>query len=234
MAFVHHQIVVASSDGTDKIAVSDRWRQTQSSNVWKFLNTPTWADGGVFGLHHNMGKLMAMVPIPQIKQTPNGQGDLLLMGDGDAYFTGGIAAFLVTQVCYIVAFTRIPGPGLVRAWRIALVPYAVIWIVLNLLVSPGVGDMRIPVLLYSVVLISMAVAALDLVIRVPQRLGWRIAAGALLFVASDAVIALTAFGPLSSSPALTGLIMATYVAAQALIVTGMAGSVLALRSAATR
>ena len=140
----------------------------------------------------------------------------------------------MTQVCYIVAFTRIPGPGLVRAWRIALVPYAVIWIVLNLLVSPGVGDMRIPVLLYSVVLISMAVAALDLVIRVPQRLGWRIAAGALLFVASDAVIALTAFGPLSSSPALTGLIMATYVAAQALIVTGMAGSVLALRSAATR
>lgn len=161
-------------------------------------------------------------------------GDLLLMGDGDAFFTGGIAAFLVTQVCYIVAFTRIPGPGLVRAWRIALVPYAVIWIVLNLLVSPGVGDMRIPVLLYSVVLISMAVAALDLVIRVPQRLGWRIAAGALLFVASDALIALTAFGPLSSSPALTGLIMATYVAAQALIVTGMAGSVLALRSAATR
>ena len=161
-------------------------------------------------------------------------GDLLLMGDGDAFFTGGIAAFLVTQVCYIVAFTRIPGPGLVRAWRIALVPYAVIWIVLNLLVSPGVGDMRVPVLLYSVVLISMSVAALDLVIRVPQRLGWRIAAGALLFVASDAVIALTAFGPLSSSPALTGLIMATYVAAQALIVTGMAGSVLALRSAATR
>lgn len=80
LAFIHHQVVVASSDGTDKIAVSDRWRQTQSSNVWKFTGTPTWADGGVFGLHHNMGKLMAMVPIPQIKQTPNGQGDLLLMG----------------------------------------------------------------------------------------------------------------------------------------------------------
>jgi hypothetical protein len=84
MAFVHHQIAVASADGTDKIAVSDRWRQTQSSNVWKFTGTPTWADGGVFGLHHNMGKLMAMVPIPQIKQTPNGQGDLLLLGSNGA------------------------------------------------------------------------------------------------------------------------------------------------------
>lgn len=80
MAFIHHQIAVASADGTDKIAVSDRWRQTQSNNVWKFTGTPTWADGGVFGLHHNMGKLMSMVPLPQIKQTPNGQGDLLLMG----------------------------------------------------------------------------------------------------------------------------------------------------------
>ena len=84
MAFIHHQIAVASADGTDKIAVSDRWRQTQSSNVWKFTGTPTWADGGVFGLHHSMGKLMAMVPIPQIKQTPNGQGDLLLLGSNGA------------------------------------------------------------------------------------------------------------------------------------------------------
>ena len=36
-------------------------------------------------------------------------------------------------------------------------------------------------------------AGLDLVIRVPQRLGWRVAIGAGLFVASDALIALTAF-----------------------------------------
>jgi hypothetical protein len=84
MAFIHHQIAVASADGTDKIAVSDRWRQTQSDNVWKFSGTPTWAEGGVFGLHHNMGKLMAMVPLPQIKQTPNGQGDLLLLGSNGA------------------------------------------------------------------------------------------------------------------------------------------------------
>ncbi len=84
MAFIHHQIAVASADGTDKIAVSDRWRQTESSNLWTFTDTPTWADGGVFGLHHNMGKLMAMVPLPQIKQTPNGQGDLLLLGSNGA------------------------------------------------------------------------------------------------------------------------------------------------------
>jgi uncharacterized membrane protein YhhN len=147
-------------------------------------------------------------------------GDLLLMGEGDAFFISGIAAFLLMQVSYIVAFTRVPGPGLVRAWKIALVPYVIVWLVLNILVSPGVGALRLPVLVYSVVLIGMAIAALDLVIRVPQNLGWRVAIGAAVFVVSDACIALTAFGPLSDSPALSAFVMATYIVAQAMIVTG--------------
>ena len=74
------------------------------------------------------------------------------------------------QVCYIMAITSIPGPGLVRAWKIALVPY-----VLDLdrhqraRAAPASVDLRIPVLVYSAVLIAMAVAALDLVLRVPQH-----------------------------------------------------------------
>jgi hypothetical protein len=80
MLMIHHQIAVVSADGTDKIAVSDRWRQTDSDNLWKFTNTPTWASAGVFGLHVTMGKIMNLVAIPQIKNTPNGQGDMLIMG----------------------------------------------------------------------------------------------------------------------------------------------------------
>ena len=149
-------------------------------------------------------------------------GDLLLSGDGDLFFMGGIAAFLVMQVCFIVAFTRVPGPGLVRAWKVAALPYVAFWVLMNVLVSGGVGDLRIPVLVYSAVLVTMALAGLDLVIRVPQRLGWRVAIGAGLFVASDALIALTAFGPLSETNATSVVIMSTYILAQALIVTGFA------------
>jgi uncharacterized membrane protein YhhN len=149
-------------------------------------------------------------------------GDLLLSGDGDGFFIAGIAAFLIMQVCYIVAFTRVPGPGLVRAWKVSLIPYVLVWLVLNILVSPGVGALRIPVIVYSVVLVAMAVAALDLVIRVPQDKGWRVAIGAALFVLSDALIALTAFGPLTESNGWSVLIMSTYLAAQAMIVTGFA------------
>jgi len=145
-------------------------------------------------------------------------GDVLLEGDGDLFFVAGLLAFLAMQVCYIVAFTRVPGPGLVRAWRIALVPFVVVWLALNLLVSPG--SLRVPVLIYSVVLVTMAVAALDLVIRVPQDKGWRVAIGAALFVVSDGLIALTAFGPLTSSTGTSIAIMTTYIVAQGLITTG--------------
>ena len=159
-------------------------------------------------------------------------GDLALMGSGDLYFMAGIAAFLVMQVCYLMAFISIPGHGLVRAWKVAVIPYFVIWVGLNLLVSAGVGAMRIPVLVYSAVALAMALAALDLVLRVPRNLGWRVAWGALVFVVSDALIAVTAFGPLSASPVTSALIMATYVVAQAMIVTGTTESVLARRAAA--
>lgn len=152
-------------------------------------------------------------------------GDLALMGEGDTSFMLGIAAFLVMQVCYLVAFLRVPGPGLVRAWKIALIPYVLIWVGINAVVSAGVGDMRIPVLVYSAVALAMAVAALDLVLRLPQPLAWRVAAGALLFVVSDALIAMTAFGPLVESPGWSAVIMAAYVAAQAMIVTGFAHGV---------
>jgi uncharacterized membrane protein YhhN len=154
-------------------------------------------------------------------------GDMFLMGDADAAFQLGLGAFLVMQVCYIVAYQRVPGPGLVRAWPIALIPYALIWIVLVALVWSGAGQMRIPVLVYSAVIVTMAVAALDLVLRLPQPLAWRVAAGALVFVLSDALIALTAFGPLTESVRTSAAVMLTYTVAQGLIVTGLTHGVLA-------
>jgi uncharacterized membrane protein YhhN len=153
-------------------------------------------------------------------------GDLALLGESDTAFLAGVAAFLVMQVCYLVAFLRVPGPGLVRAWKVALIPYIGIWIAINALVWGGTGNLRIPVLVYSAVAVAMAAAALDLVLRLPQALAWRVAAGGALFVLSDALIALTAFGPLTESARASSWVMATYVAAQGLIVTGFAHGVL--------
>lgn len=147
-------------------------------------------------------------------------GDLLLTQDDDAYFAAGLGSFLVMQVCYIVAFMRVPGPGLVRAWKVTVVPFAIVYVAINVLISGGVGALRIPVLVYSAALVAMSLAALDLVLRVPRSLGWRVAGGAVLFLVSDALIALTAFGPLNESAIWSAIIMSTYIAAQGMIVTG--------------
>lgn len=153
-------------------------------------------------------------------------GDLALMGEGDGWFLLGIGAFALMQACYIVAFVRVPGPGLVRAWKVALVPYALVWVGLNVVLWPSAAGMRIPVVLYSLLIVAMGVAALDLVIRVRQPYGWWVAGGAAVFIVSDALIALSAFGPLEPSPAIGALVMTTYTLGQGLIVAGFAKSLL--------
>jgi uncharacterized membrane protein YhhN len=147
-------------------------------------------------------------------------GDLLLAIDGDLPFLLGIAAFLVMQLCYIAAFRRVPGPDMVRAWPVAIAPYAFFWLVLVALMLRGGDILAVPASVYGLVLVTMAVKALGLVLRVPRRPGWRVAGGAALFMVSDSLIALTAFAGLTAN-ALTGaLIMTTYTIAQAMIVTG--------------
>ena len=153
-------------------------------------------------------------------------GDLLLLGEGDAFFMLGIAAFLVMQVHYGLAFLSIPGSGLVRRRPIVVAPYLLALSAVIVLTWPGAGTMRIPGFVYVAILTSMAVLALDLVGRMPAIDGWRVAAGGMLFFVSDSLIALTAFGPLTPSPATHGAVMATYLAAQGLIVVGMARGVL--------
>lgn len=149
-------------------------------------------------------------------------GDLALLGSGDAAFVAGMVMFLVMQVLYIRAFRLVPGPGLVRAWPLAVVPYALAWAVLSAVMLWHSGAAALPGLVYGLALVAMAVSALDLVIRVrPQSAGWRVAAGAAAFVISDGILALVAFAGVPASRWLSALVMVTYVVAQAMIVTGL-------------
>lgn len=147
-------------------------------------------------------------------------GDIALLGTGDVRFITGILMFLVMQVFYILAFRRVPGPGLVRAWPLVVIPYAFVWLLLAIAMWHESGAKAIPGLIYGLVLAAMAISALDLVLRVPRRLGWRVAIGAALFLLSDGLIALSAFAGVASSPGLSTAVMVTYAVAQAMIVTG--------------
>lgn len=148
-------------------------------------------------------------------------GDLTLTGEGDAWFAIGLVCFLVMQLLYILAFRAIEGPGLLRAWPLAWIPFAVLWLAMNAILFGHTGAMTIPVLIYSAALVLMAAQALDLVIRVDRRYGWITFLGAMLFVASDAALALSAFGVLEPSRGIAIFIMASYSLAQAMIVVGV-------------
>ncbi|MDH1661295.1 MULTISPECIES: lysoplasmalogenase [Stenotrophomonas] len=142
-------------------------------------------------------------------------GDIALMLPMDA-FVPGLVAFLLAHLCYIVAFREglRAGRGLLAA-SILLGAFAV----LNVLgLWPHLpAPMRMPVLAYVVVLASMAVLALARQWRSPQpaveaRSAPWAAVGALLFVASDSLLAWDRFA--GGLPLASLLVLSTYYGAQ--------------------
>jgi uncharacterized membrane protein YhhN len=143
-------------------------------------------------------------------------GDLALMGESETWFLLGIGAFAGAQISYIVMFSKLPGPGLVLAWKFLLVPYLIFWIFFNSIIEAG--NLRVPVLIYSALLTAMAISALNAALRLQKP--WRFLPnyGALLFVASDSLIALAEFNGVSIN---SGAIMITYLAGQSMLVAGI-------------
>lgn len=143
-------------------------------------------------------------------------GDIALMLPMDA-FVPGLVAFLLAHVCYIVAFRagihagRGLGVAAVLLGAFAAGNLIALWPHLP-------ADMRVPVLAYVVVLALMAILALARHWRAPAPQGvdrrgtaWA-AGGAVLFVASDCLLAWDRFG--GGLPMASLLVLSTYYAAQ--------------------
>ena len=89
---------------------------------------------------------------------------------------------------------------------------------------PKLGEMQIPVLVYSIVITLMGLAALDRYGAVSPKSFWKVLIGALLFILSDSLIAYSRFGQEIVEISLPGFwIMLTYILAQFLIITGWMG-----------
>ena len=129
----------------------------------------------------------------------------------ESSFIGGLVTFLVAHLFYISAFSQVE-----RAWRWGrLLPVAA-WAALALpvLVSHA-GPMAIPVLIYGIVIFVMMWRAAAAFSSWGANAGTLGLIGALLFGASDTILAWSRFvSPLSASGY---LIMGTYWAAQLLI-----------------
>ena len=65
-------------------------------------------------------------------------GDVLLLGDSDVHFLGGLVAFLLGHLAYIAAFRRVPGDGPI--WIGVLLVVLAVGVVLWLRLVPRLRD----------------------------------------------------------------------------------------------
>jgi uncharacterized membrane protein YhhN len=128
-------------------------------------------------------------------------------------FLFGLIAFLVAHLFYVAMLVRERSERVSAARKVACVAVVVAGLVSLRVLWPGLAEMRMPVLAYSAVLTLMAITAQV------SRFGKLVAIGALLFFASDTMLAMSIFGhPFAGSRV---LVWVTYYAAQAMIAAGV-------------
>lgn len=138
-------------------------------------------------------------------------GDLALLIPGGTWFLIGLVLFLLAHVAYIALFSSDVGVGRPRRWSLV---YGVWFAALILVLAPHLGGMLVPVVVYGLVICSMAVVA--------TRCGGTVVAGATLFLLSDSLLAVNTFVADIEIPAVDFLVMLTYLAGQGLIALGIA------------
>lgn len=150
-------------------------------------------------------------------------GDILLMWSH--LFVYGLGSFLMAHVCYIIGFrlaqkseSKIHQVDFVRTFFFNLPIYMVAAITFYL-INPNLGNMKIPVIAYLIVIVSMVTTARERFKKCDPSSFWQVFIGALLFFISDGIIALSKF--YKAFPESGVLIMGTYATAQLLIVMGI-------------
>ena len=127
-------------------------------------------------------------------------------------FMVGMAGFLGMQASYSAGFLRMGAwPVLRDRWPIPA-GLAAFWVMANLVLGPRLGDLRIPVLVYSAALCTTAALA--------SGVSRRVAAGGLLFLVSDLLL-----GARIAGLGFRGnrvVVDTSYLASQYLIATGWA------------
>lgn len=146
-------------------------------------------------------------------------GDILLMfvDQSAHFFTVGLLAFLLAHVMYILMFLKH------RNKQKSIIGFVILLLVyasgLFYLLKDGLGDMLLPVVIYMIIILSMATTAFlrkGIVNSYSYNL---VFIGAIFFMISDSILALNKFyEPLPFSNI---SIMLTYALAQFLIVIGI-------------
>ncbi|MEB2778464.1 lysoplasmalogenase [Algoriphagus sp. D3-2-R+10] len=150
-------------------------------------------------------------------------GDILLLWDHLLIY--GIGAFLLAHVCYIIAFKvaqkaleSILNVNFIKTFFINLPIYFLAAFTFYM-INPNLGALKIPVIVYIIVIVSMITMARERYGRCNSASFWQVFIGASLFFISDGLIALDKF--YQPIPDAGVMIMGTYAIAQLMIVMGI-------------
>jgi uncharacterized membrane protein YhhN len=143
-------------------------------------------------------------------------GDVALMLPNDRWFLPGLVAFLIAHVAYITGFNMMPPPlsALMLLPVVGLLDVLILNRLVAGLVARGDDDLRIPVVVYGVVLSLTLASGWSTLVRPSWAAPARAAAllGGTLFFASDLMLAWNRF--VRRSRLLHVLVIITYHLAQ--------------------
>ena len=143
-------------------------------------------------------------------------GDVFLMLPSDR-FVAGLASFLTAHLLYITAF--VSGTGFrFSYWPLA--PFVLYGIVTFRILSPHLGKMRVPVIVYMLVILAMGWQAWERLIQTGQTGALLASVGAVFFIVSDTSLAVNRFRVQFKGARV--LTLGTYFAAQWLIALSVA------------
>ena len=145
-------------------------------------------------------------------------GDIFLL-DKEGLFLLGIGAFLITQVLFIVLVLRRSSRTSKSNLIWSAIPFMIYLVLLMRTLAPELDDLFYPVLIYGSVISVFGITALNYHLNQRNSESLILLSGALLFIASDSMIALNKFySPHMIYPV---AIMLTYALAQYLICHSM-------------
>jgi uncharacterized membrane protein YhhN len=138
-------------------------------------------------------------------------GDIFLMLPRDR-FIPGLVSFLIAHLFYIAAFTFESRRAL-SVW--AVIPFLIYGGLMLSVLWRDLGKMRLPVMIYMLVILMMGWAAASRLMMTGERESTLAFMGAILFIASDSMLAVDRFkGRFKGAQA---YILTTYFVAQWLI-----------------
>ena len=141
-------------------------------------------------------------------------GDVFLL-DKNGYFLLGIGSFLITQILFIKIIISQLRKVANHQIFISTLPFVVYFTVLIFIIKDNLNELLIPVVIYGITISVFGMVSLLYYLVNKTKKSQLLLVGAILFIASDSMIALNKFHePKIMYPV---VIMITYILAQYLI-----------------